>query len=333
MAPRVNLNEGGGAYFKAPLTNLKFIPSGSKLLDLALGGGWARQRISNIIGDKSSGKTLLAIEACANFANVAPKGNIRYRETERAFDIPYAENLGLPTKRVDFGDPLETVEDLFEDLQRIKKGAKNEELVIVDSLDALSDRAEMGRAMDEGSYGAQKAKNLSQMFRRMIRDFEQSNITLIIVSQIRDAIGVVYGKKQKRSGGHALDFYASQVLYLVHTGKMYRTVRGIKRVSGVKIKATVDKNKVGLPFREAEFQILFGFGIDDAQSCLAWLNEANALKDLGIKNDVKSLNAHLGDMDDMNDADFRAEMKRIHDVCTQRWYGIEKDFMPTRRKY
>ena len=330
MAPRVKLDEpNGGAYFKAPKTNIKFIHSGSKILDLALGGGWARNRVANIVGDKSTGKTLLAIEACANFAITVPKGKIRYRESEHAFDVPYAKALGAPIDRIDFGDPLETVEDLFEDLQRIIKGAKNDELVIVDSLDALSDRAEMDRDMDAGSYGAQKAKNLSQMFRRLIGGLERSNVTLIIVSQIRDAIGVVYGKKQKRSGGHALDFYASQVLYLVHTGKLYRTVQGIKRASGVKIKATVDKNKVGLAYREAEFRLLFGYGIDDMQSCLQWLQESKSLKSTGITD----IGKHLDIMEDMTPTDYRAEVRRIHVVCQQRWYAIEADFMPTRKKY
>jgi recombination protein RecA len=329
MAPRVKLNEGGGSYFGAPKTDVKCIPSGSKLLDLALGGGWARNRIANIIGDRSSGKTLLAIEACTNFARILPKANIRYRESERAFDPPYAKALGCPIDRIDFGDSLETVEDLFEDLQRIIKGAKHEELVIVDSLDALSDRAEMARDMDAGSYGAQKAKNLSQLFRRLIGGLEKSRVTLIIISQIRDAIGVVYGKKTKRSGGHALDFYASQVIYLNYLGKLVRTVRGIKRPIGVKIRAIVDKNKIGNPFREAEFRLMFGYGIDDLHACLSWLELAKSLKDLGIKD----INTHMDVMTDMNDIDYHAEVERIHSMLEKRWWEVESSFMPTRKKY
>ena len=329
MAPRVPLHETGGAYFSAPKTSVKCIPSGSKLLDLCLGGGWARNRIANIIGDRSSGKTLLAIEACTNFARILPKANIRYRESERAFDPPYAKALGCPIDRIDFGNPLETVEDLFEDLQRIIKGAKHEELVIVDSLDALSDRAEMVRDMDAGSFGAQKAKNLSQLFRRLIGGLEKSRVTLIIISQIRDAIGVVYGKKTKRSGGHALDFYASQVIYLNYLGKLVRTVRGIKRPIGVKIRAIVDKNKIGNPFREAEFRLMFGYGIDDLHACLSWLELAKSLKDLGIKD----INAHMDVMTDMNDIDYHVEVERIHNMLEKRWWEVESSFMPTRKKY
>src|SRR5262245_49730127 len=147
----------GGNYFAAP-SHLMFIPTGCQTLDLALGGGWAKNRIANIVGDKSSGKTLLCIEACANFAIKYPKGRIFYRESEAAFDQDYAKALGMPVARVSFGDdPLETVEDLFDELSDILRN-KNDCLYICDSLDALSDRAELDRGIADGSYGAQKAK-------------------------------------------------------------------------------------------------------------------------------------------------------------------------------
>lgn len=318
-----------GSYFSKPKSNIEFIGSGSKLLDLALGGGWAKQRISNVIGDRSSGKTLIAIEACANFIAKSPKGKIRYRETESAFDVPYAESLGMPVDRVDFGTPLETVEDLFEDLQRIVQGAKSEEFVVVDSLDALSDRAEMARDMDAGSYGAQKAKNMSQLFRRLVRKFEASKVTLMIISQIRDNIGVVYGRKTTRSGGHALDFYASQVLYLSNLGKKTKTRSGITRPYAIQVKGNVDKNKIAMPFREAEFRIVFGYGIDDVESCLNWLKESKNLKDLKI-GEIKE---HLHKMNDMSDSEYREEVKRIHKYVEEKWYLVETEFLPTRTKY
>src|ERR1700679_3730374 len=110
-------NTEGGNYFAAPKTSIEFISSGSKTLDLALGGGWAEGRIANVIGDRSSGKTLLMIEASANFIKKHPNGRIKYREAEAAFDIPYAQALNMPIESVDFGNGLfETIEDLFEDL-------------------------------------------------------------------------------------------------------------------------------------------------------------------------------------------------------------------------
>lgn len=322
-------SKGGGNYFASP-TKLPMIPSGSKLLDLALGGGWARHRISNIVGDKSTGKTLLAIEACANFVHTVPKGRVRYRETESAFDVPYAKAIGFPVDKVDFGDPLDTVEDLYEDLNRICKGSRGEELVIIDSLDSLSDAEEISRDFSAGSYGGAKAKNMSKMFRMLRRAMSDAKVTLIIISQIRDKMNVVgYGKKTTRSGGRALDFYASQILNIAYMGRVTKTVSKIKRPSGIKISAFCEKNKIGLPLRTANFRIMFGYGIDDSYSCLEWLKEAGRLGQLGIKN----IGDHMEKVNNMSNEDYHAEIKRIYDCVEHNWYDIERGFIPTRKKY
>lgn len=326
-------SKSGGNYFSSPKTNTEFIGSGCTTLDLALGGGWVERRVVNIVGDKSTGKTLLCTEAAANFAMkyAKSKGKIRYRESEAAFDQEYASALGMPVDRIDFGDPMETVEDLFEDLLAVIKGAKGPELYVCDSLDALSDRAEMGRKMDEGTYGAAKAKQLSQLFRRLVRDLEQKQITVIIVSQIRDKIGAMFGRKVTRAGGRALDFYASQVVYLAHIGRLVRTVRGQKRATGIRVKAMVDKNKVALPFREAEFVIRFGYGIDDGAACVEFLKSINALKDINVS-DAKT-KQYIQDLEEMPMPDFLDAMKSLRRVCTEHWYQIEKSLIPTRTKY
>ena len=326
---------GGSNYFSSPKTKLKFISSGCKTLDLALGGGWVRRRVANVVGDKSTGKTLLCIEASANFVASVPKALVRYRESESAFDPSYAAALGMPVDKVDFGDPLETVEDLFEDLDRIVEGAKGPELVICDSLDALSDRGEMGRDMDKGSYGADKAKKMSQLFRRLVRKMEAKDVTLIIVSQVRDKIGVSFGRKTTRSGGRALDFYASQVLYLAHLGVLQRTVSNVKRPSGVIVRGKLDKNKVSLPFREAEFPILFGWGIDDMSACLNWLKEVGGLPLAGFKKTLKDseIRAHSRAFMDGPGDEYREELDRLHEIVSDKWYSIEKTLLPTRTKY
>lgn len=331
---RLPTKKGGGSYFAAPKSKLDFISSGSTLFNLALGGGWAEDRIANIVGDKSTGKTLLCIEATANFAMKYKRGNIRYREAESAFDKSYAQALGMPIDRIDFGTKkIETVEDLFEDLTKICEKAKQKELVVVDSLDALSDRSEMEREIDEGSYGANKAKKMSELFRRLTQTMADKHVTLIIVSQVRDKIGAMFGAKYTRTGGRALDFYASQVVMLAHIGRINITRRGIKRVTGVKVLAKLDKNKISLPFREAEFPIHFGYGVDDAQSCVNWLKLTKGFraKDFGVTEEesTKILPVLL----DMTREEEAEVMENLRSAVSERWYSIEQDLMPKRSKY
>ena len=264
------LKKSGGLYFSSDNRDLTFIKSGCTTLDQALGGGWARRRISNIVGDRSTGKTLLAIEMAANFAFSEPKGKIRYREAESAFDDKYAAALGFPLEKVDRGEPMETVDDLFEDMSAVLEGSKGPELYIVDSLDALSDRDEMERDIDKGSYGAQKAKKLSEMFRRLVRELASKDVTVCFISQVRDNIGVTFGRKWTRSGGRALDFYSSQTLVLSQIEKIKKTIKKVERVTGILVKGMVDKNKIGLPYRSVEFPIMFGYGIDDLGACRDW---------------------------------------------------------------
>ena len=313
-AARVSLDKpssgGGGLYFGSPKTDVDFIPSGSTMLDLALGGGWARRRIANIIGDRSTGKTLLAIEAAANFNIIEPKANIRYREAESAFEPSYAEALGFPVDKVDFGDPIETIEDLFEDLSRVIEGARGPEAYFVDSLDALSDRDEMARDIDKGSFGAQKAKKLSELFRRLIRELASKDVTVFIISQVRDNIGVTFGRKWARSGGRALDFYTSQALVLSQVEKIYREISKIKRVTGILVKGQVDKNKIGLPYREAEFPIMFGYGIEDFKSCAEFWKK--------VTGEIVSKETTL------------EELQRM---VRKEWWEIENKFLPKETKY
>jgi recombination protein RecA len=319
----------GGNYFSRAKTDIQFCKSGCQTLDLALGGGWAERRIANIVGDSSSGKTLLAIEAAANFAIKHKKGRIRYREAEYAFQPSYAEALGMPLDRVDFGDqPLETVEDLFEDLDQVTAKATQPELYICDSLDALTDRAEVERDMNAGTYGAEKAKKMSQLFRRLVGRLSTSNVTLIIISQVRSKIGITFGRKTTRTGGRALDFYASQVLYLAQAGKVVQTTHNVRRATGVIVKAKCDKNKVALPYRDATFEISFGYGVNDIWACLSWLKVTGFLGDLGLT--PKTMKDYAHELMTNPDPGKTAE---IHEVVERRWYELETKFLSPHRKY
>lgn len=316
-------------YFPAP-SQIEFIHTGSKLLDLTLGGGWAEGRIANIVGDKSTSKTGLAIEAAANFAAKHPDGYIRYCECEAAFDPQYAKLLGLPVERVDFGEPVETVEELFNDITKALK-SKKPTLYIVDSLDALSDRSEMERDMEQGSFGAEKAKKLSQLFRRLVRQMHSTNLTLIIISQVRSKIGLSFGRNTTRSGGRALDFYASQVLYLSHKSTIQRTIGAVKRPVGIEVKAKCDKNKVSLPMREVTFSVRFGFGIDDLASCIDWLKEIGKLSALELV--PAKTKQFVRECNELPMKEYSRKLSRVHKVVTRNWVDIEKGFMPKHSKY
>lgn len=335
----VDAKAGGGNYFAAP-SAVECFTSGCVLLDCVLGGrGWAKHRVANVIGDKSTGKTLLMIEACANYARKFKKDKIKYREIESAFDQPYAGALGMPLDRVDFGENrmVATVEDLFDDIDEFCdscKKAKVGGLYITDSLDPLSDAAEMDADFGAASFGAQKAKDMSKLFRKLVNKMPACGVTLIIVSQIRDKIGVTFGKKYSRSGGKALDFYGSQVIYLAHLSRLKATRKGIERAVGIQVKAMCEKNKVGLPFRDCEFPIKFGFGIDDIESSIAWLEETKQ-KDLFIegygKMTPEALRKELGTLEDPEK--YRVFRKELNRAIKSRWFEIEKEFIPERKKY
>lgn len=330
--PRPKLNRGGGSYFAAPSTDVEFVSSGCGLLDCVLGGGWPLGRIANIVGDKSTGKTLLAIEAFANFDNAFSGGGLFYNEAESAFDKPYAKALGLPVSAVEFVEGCETVEQLFDDLEaKCKLLRKHPGLYILDSLDALTDKAEMERGIAEGTYGGTKAKQMSQLFRRIVRQLRQSRMLVIIISQVRDNIGVTFGAKYSRSGGRALDFYASQVLYLAQVATLRKTISKQNRAVGVTIKAKCTKNKIGLPLRECQFDIRFGYGVDDVAASIAWLGEVGQLERVGM-NGAK-VPGFLKRFESLSPEEAVQERIRVDAAVRVAWSGIEQDFLPKRSKY
>ncbi len=249
--------------------------------------------------------------------------------TGEAFDKSYAEAIGANLAHIDFGEPLETIEDLFEDLDAVVTKATKPTLYILDSLDSLSDRAEMKRDMDAGSYGMEKHRKLSRLFRQSAARMSKF-ITLIIVSQVRAKIGGFgYGPKVEPTGGFALKFYSSQRLMLAQTGTISKTISGIKLPYGIKIKGKVIKNKIGLAFREAEFRILFGYGTDDVDACLDYLAKTGGLK--SVLNGMKE--PAYADMLMNKTGDHRNQLKKLHNAVEKKWYSIEQSFLPMRRKY
>jgi recombination protein RecA len=304
-----------------------FFSSGCALLDCVLGGGWALGKVSNIVGDKSTGKTLLAIEASANFVTTFKDGEVEYVEAESAFDPAYARTLGLPDERLTLTQDVRTVEEMWRRIEaRCERTDGTPQLMIIDSLDALSDEAEMEREAGAGSYGMEKAKQLSIGFRKHIDQMSAANLHVMFISQVRDNItAIAWAKKVKRSGGHALDFYASQVLWLYEKGKIKRTVGGLERPIGIEVTAKCEKNKVGYPFRECELSVLYGFGIDDVLAAFNWCKSAAPER--------------IGDLiDGATKENYKRHLTKVKraDVgpwITALWNEIDLQFQPTTRKY
>lgn len=339
------VEEGGGMYFEELPEATEFIPTGSTLLDCNLGGGWALGRISNVYGDSATGKTLLGIEACANFVRRFPDGTPFYRERESAFDFDYAEQLGFNPDRVDFKgyeDGLDTVEDLFEDLTAAivdLQKSKKPGFYGVDSLDAFPDDTELkNEDIRKVAEVAKKPRVMSQLFRRNVGGIAKSRMHLMFISQIRTKIGVTMGRKTERVGGISLRFYASQIVFLRQIEVLKHTVKGQDRPVGVKVSAKCEKNKKGMPYREVTFPILFGYGIDDLTSCVEFLRDTGDLKRLGVNTQKKGdAEQYIKETNALGDKDYADQMRDVRRVTREVWQHIEEltreRFLPGRRKY
>lgn len=318
--------------------HIHFFSSGCALMDQALGGGYPLGRCSNIVGDKSSGKTLKAMEAAANFALTFPDGWIRYAEAEAAFDQPYAEALGIPIDRITFneqGKPIDTVEDLYDDLVRmLDENKKRPGLYIIDSLDALSDDEEMKADFDKGSYGGKKPKAIGKLFRMLIDRMNAQQVHFMVISQIRDKLNVTFGETKTRSGGRALDFYATHIVWLAELEKLKKTIKGVERVIGIKVEAYVKKNKVGLSFRRARYPILYGYGIDDMTSSVEWLIEVGRGADLvplGLTKEGYKI--RLPTVRNKGGAEANEMRAALGKLVATAWAEIETTFLPLSKKY
>jgi len=319
-----------------------FISSGCTLLDCMLGGGWGIGRVVNLVGDKSSGKTLLGIEACANFAKQFSAKDIRYAEGESAFSLDYARSIGLPMQVIPT-EPGEitTVQSFYNDLSGFLKGRKGKTpaLYLLDSLDSLSDDAEMNREFGDNTYGTNKAKDMSELFRRINAEMAEANCTLFVISQIRDKIGVTFGEKKTRSGGRALDFYCSQVVWLAEIKKLQRQVMNAKRVIGVEVLAKNRKNKLAIPFREAEFTLMFNYGVDDEVSMLNWLHDHKAESELdrgesGLPITVAEMRKELTTAREDRDQEAVQVIREVlKEAVRARWAAIEEELRPPMAKY
>ncbi|MDF1645011.1 MAG: recombinase RecA [Pseudomonadales bacterium] len=262
---------GKGAVMRLGDNEIKRIPAistGSIGLDIALGiGGLPKGRVVEIYGPESSGKTTLTLEVIAQCQKAG--GTAAFVDAEHALDPAYAEKIGvdiddLLVSQPDTGEQALEITDML-----VRSGAVD--LVVVDSVAALTPKAEIDGEMGDHHVGLQ-ARLMSQALRKITGNISRSNCTVIFINQIRMKIGVMFGSPETTTGGNALKFYSSVRLDIRRIG----AVKQGDEIIGNETRVKVVKNKVSPPFKQTEFQIIYGKGI----------NQLGELIDLGVKHDM-----------------------------------------------